>query len=71
MTQSRKLIYLALPVFGFVDDAVILKDIRKDGKLIEVQIRNKGLNCLHDNRSDCIHVGFALALPEVRKILNK
>jgi hypothetical protein len=56
---------------GFSDDAVILKDIRKNGKLIEVQIRNKNLKCIAEDTSECIHVGFALALPEVRKALNR
>ena len=56
---------------GFSDDAVILKDIRKNGRLIEVQIRNKNLKCIPEDTSDCIHVGFALALPEVRKALNR
>ena len=60
-----------ISLIGFGGDAVIVKDIRKDGRLIEVQIRNKGLKCLYDNNSECIHVGFALALPEVRKVLNK
>jgi hypothetical protein len=60
-----------ISLIGFGDDSVILKDVRKDGRLIEVQIRNKSLKCLYDNNSDCIHVGFALALPEVRKVLNK
>jgi hypothetical protein len=71
--ERRKIIREAqfISLIGFGDDAVILKDVRKDGRLIEVQIRNKNLKCLHDDTSDCIHVGFALALPEVRKVLNK
>jgi hypothetical protein len=60
-----------ISLIGFGDDAVILKDVRKDGKLIEVQIKSKNLKCLYDDSSDCIHVGFVLALPEVRKVLNK
>jgi hypothetical protein len=40
-------------------------------KLDEVQIRNNSIKCLYDDSSDCIHVGFALALPEVRRILNR
>jgi hypothetical protein len=71
--ERRKILREAqfISLIGFGDDAVILKDVRKDRMLIEVQIRNKYLKCLHDDKSDCIHVGFALALPEVRKILNK
>lgn len=60
-----------ISLVGFSDDAVILKDMRKNGRLIEVQIRNKNLKCIAEDTSDCIHVGFALALPEVRKALNK
>jgi hypothetical protein len=71
--ERRKILRDAqfISLIGFGDDSVILKDVRKDGKLIEVQIRSKNLKCLYDDISDCIHVGFALALPEVRKILNK
>jgi hypothetical protein len=71
--ERRKILRQAqfISLIGFADDAVILKDVRKDGRLIEVQIRNKYLRCIHDDRSDCIHVGFALALPEVRKVLNR
>lgn len=71
--ERRKILREAqfISLIGFGDDAVILKDVRKDGRLIEVQIRNRCLKCLQDSSSDCIHVGFALALPEVRKALNK
>jgi hypothetical protein len=71
--ERRKILREAqfILLIGFGDDSVILKDVRKDGKLIEVQIRSKNLKCLHDDSSECIHVGFALALPEVRKVLNK
>ena len=56
---------ISLVAFG--DDAVILKDVSKGGRPIEVQIRNKNINCLHDDSFEFIHVGFALALPQVRK----
>ena len=71
--ERRKILREAqfISLVGFGDDAVILKDVRKDRRLIEVQIRNKYLKCLYDDSSECIHVGFALALPEVRKVLNK
>jgi hypothetical protein len=71
--ERRKILREAqfISLIGFGDDSVILKDVRKDGKLIEVQIRSKSLIRLYDDNSDCIHVGFALALPDVRKVLNK
>lgn len=71
--ERRKILkeaqFISLVSFG--DDTVILKDVRKDGRLIEVQVRNRNLKCVSEDKSDCIHVGFALALPEVRKVLNK
>jgi hypothetical protein len=60
-----------ISLIGFGDDAVVLKDTRKENRLIEVQIRDKKLKCITEEKFDCIHVGFALALPEVRKALNK
>jgi hypothetical protein len=53
------------------DNVVILKDGRKTKKFVEVQIKGNKLKCLTDDRFDCIHVGFALALPEVRKALSR
>ena len=60
-----------ISVIGFGDDSVILKDVRKIDRFIEVQVRDRKLKCISDNKFDCIHVGFALALPEVRRALNK
>ncbi|WP_415282230.1 hypothetical protein [Candidatus Nitrososphaera sp. FF02] len=57
---------------GFQDNIIIMKDYRKKEKFVEVQIKDKKLHCLEeDDKDECIHVGFALALPEVRKALNK
>lgn len=71
--ERRKMLgeaqFISLVSLG--DDTVILKDVRKNGRLIEVQIRDKNLKCISEDTSDCIHVGFALALPEVRKALNR
>ena len=52
------------------DNILILKDARKQNKFVEVQIKNKKVKCLDDDLFDCIHCGFALALPEVRKALS-
>jgi hypothetical protein len=54
---------------AFENDVLFLKDAKKLDRTIEVQIKNKKLKCLTDDDSDCIHVGFALALPEIRKAL--
>lgn len=61
-----------ISIVGFNDDILTLKDERKGGRFFEVQIRNKKLRCITDkNSQDCAHVGFALALPEVRKALAR
>lgn len=60
-----------ISLISLTDDTIILKDVRKNNRLVEVQIRNKNLKCITEDKFDCIHVGFALALPEVRKALNK
>jgi len=54
----------------FEDDIVILRDTRRENKFFEVQRKGRALKCLNDNSMDCVHVGFALALPEVRRVLN-
>lgn len=71
---ERRQILKEAPLIALIsldENIVILKDLRKNNKLIEVQIRDKNLKCIADDKFDCIHVGFALALPEVRKALNK
>ncbi len=60
-----------ISLVGLNDDTVILKDMRKNERLIEVQVRNRNLKCISEDTFDCIHVGFALALPEVRTALNR
>ncbi|MDR4511916.1 MAG: hypothetical protein MRJ93_09465 [Nitrososphaeraceae archaeon] len=59
-----------ISLISLTEDTIILKDVRKKNRLVEVQIRNKNLKCITEEKFDCIHVGFALALPEVRKALN-
>jgi hypothetical protein len=59
-----------ISVIGFEDNTLIVRDLRKSGQLIEVHIKNKKLKCIADDDFDCIHVGFALALPEVRMPLK-
>ena len=60
-----------ISLVGFGEDTVILKDAKKVNRLIEVQIKDKKPKCITEDKFDCIHVGFALALPEVRKALDK
>lgn len=59
-----------ISLVGFGENTVILKDAKRVNRLIEVQIRDKRMKCITDDKFDCIHVGFALALPEVRQALD-
>lgn len=57
---------------GENNGVVTLKDFRDDGKFIEVQITGEYPACIfHDGSTNCVHVGFVLALPEVRKRLSQ
>ncbi|MFZ0514963.1 MAG: hypothetical protein WAM14_25405 [Candidatus Nitrosopolaris sp.] len=61
----------SISIIGFEDNTLIVRDLRKEGgQLIEVHIKNKKLKCITDDDFGCIHVGFALALPEVRMALK-
>ncbi|MFY3739827.1 MAG: hypothetical protein HMLIMOIP_000246 [Candidatus Nitrosomirales archaeon] len=70
--ERKKIVTQTAPIslIGFQDDKVILKDARRD-RFAEVQIKDKKMKCLLDDKTDCIHVGFALALPEVNKALSE
>jgi hypothetical protein len=48
---------------------VILKD-NKRNRIVEVLMKNGELQCLLDQRSDCVHVGFVYSLPELYCIIN-
>ena len=48
---------------------VILKD-NKRNRIVEVLMKNGELQCLLDERSDCIHVGFVYSLPELYDIIS-
>lgn len=60
----------AISLVGIYNDMITLKDARNRGKFVEVQIKEKGVKCLTDDDETCIHVGFSLALPEVRRALR-
>ena len=51
-------------------DRVIIKDNKRD-RIAEVIVRNQELQCLLDEKTDCIHIGFVYALPEVYAVLQK
>src|SRR2546423_943361 len=51
-------------------DRVIVRD-NKRNRIADIMIRNGELQCLLDERDDCIHIGFAYSLSEVYDILEK
>jgi hypothetical protein len=43
---------------------VILKD-NKRNRIVEVLLKNGELQCLLDEKPDCVHIGFVYSLPEL------
>ena len=43
---------------------VVLKD-NKRNRIAEVMLKEGELQCLLDERADCVHIGFAYSLPEL------
>lgn len=50
-------------------NSVIIKD-NKTNRIVEVMLRNNELQCLLDDRKDCVHVGFVYSLPELYLMLS-
>ena len=49
---------------------VVLKD-NKRNRIAEVMLKEGELQCLLDERADCVHVGFAYSLPEMYNMNNQ
>ena len=58
--------------FGFDEgtNTIYIKDNRTN-RIAGVTVREKSLTCDVDQKDDCVHVGFAYALPEVYKLMEK
>lgn len=54
---------------GMTEDGVTIRDARLD-RIVEVKVRKGKLVCDLDNTDNCIHVGFAYAIPEVYRVIN-
>lgn len=54
---------------SLLSNSIVIKD-NKIGRLVEVQVRTKEIVCLHCDRKDCAHVGFAYAIPDVYRMMN-
>jgi len=56
-----------LSKIGFEDNILFVKD-SKLGKTAEVYLRDRTLYCNVCNSKDCLHIHYALALPETAKL---
>jgi len=61
-----------LQEFGSDDESgvIYIKDNRTN-RIAGVTISAKGFNCDVDDRDDCVHIGFAYALPQVYRVMEK
>ena len=50
-------------------NSIMIKD-NKIGRIAEVQVHGKELVCLYCKKKDCVHVGFAYAIPEVYRVMK-
>jgi hypothetical protein len=55
---------------GMQDNSIMIKD-NKAGRIAEVQIHGKDLICMLDEKKDCVHVGYAYAIPEVYRVMSE
>jgi hypothetical protein len=52
---------------GYHDDTLYIKDAKK-GMTAEVSLKDKSLFCNLDGANSCVHVHFALAIPEIANL---
>ncbi len=50
-------------------DRIVLKD-NKLNRIVEILLRNGELQCLLDEKNDCIHIGFVYSLTEVYSVMD-
>lgn len=51
-------------------NSIIIRDNKND-RIVEVILRQNELQCLRDDRNDCIHVGFVYSIPGLYFMLPK
>ena len=57
---------------GAIDNRITVYDYKLDKDVtLYVDPKSKKLRCKHHNKTDCMHVGFAFAVPEVYNTLVK
>ena len=55
---------------GLDGNSIMIKD-NKIGRIVEVQVHGKDLVCMFDEKKDCVHVGYACAIPEVYRLMSE
>jgi hypothetical protein len=55
---------------GLQDNSIMIKDNKID-RIVEVQVHGKDLICMYDEKKDCMHVGYAYAIPEVYRVMSE
>ncbi|MGA2874002.1 MAG: hypothetical protein ABSE82_00570 [Nitrososphaerales archaeon] len=55
---------------GLDGNSIMIKD-NKIGRIVEVQVHGKDLVCMFDDKKDCVHVGYACAIPEVYRLMSE
>lgn len=61
--------FAPLQFVNAMDSSVFLKD-RVKGRVIELIVKDSKLFCQLDESDDCIHVGFAWAIPAIYKVMK-
>ena len=59
-----------MQTIGLQDNSIMIKD-NKIGRIVEVQVHGKDLICMLDQKKDCVHVGYAYAIPVVYKLMSE
>jgi hypothetical protein len=54
---------------GLQDNSIMIKDYKLN-RIAEVQIQGRELLCLLCNKSNCVHVGYSYAIPEVYHVMS-
>jgi len=57
----------SLSKVGFEEDTLFIRDAKLD-KTAEIYLRDRSLYCNVCESKDCVHIHYALALPEVAKL---
>ena len=60
----------SLSKLGYEDNILFIRDA-KQGKTAEIYLREKSLYCNICESKDCVHIHYALALPEIAKMYLK